>query len=300
MNLSLCTISFRHQLVSLTDLARWARACHFDSLEIWGVHARNLMDQAQYNRQWLADYGLTVSMLSDYLPLQGSERACRAKVQLMCQLARHWGTGKLRTFAGDQASAGVDASARQRMTQRLRTIARLCADYGITLVVETHPNTLADCLASIHQLLAEVDCTNVKLNFDVLHVWESGAEPCAAFDELHAQVAHLHLKNIDHAEHLQVFAPSNVYSPAGKRTGMVPLFNGAVDYRTFLQHLQSRYAEHYHGWEASLEWFGNDCWQVLNDDRYRVQQCSQESRAASMFKRRAITEMQPSSLRSFI
>jgi 3-dehydroshikimate dehydratase len=298
MNLSLCTISFRHHLASMTDLARWARACHFDSLEIWGVHARNLMDQAQYNRQWLADYGLTVSMLSDYLPLQGSEQASRAKVQLMCQLARHWGAGKLRTFAGDQASAAVDAHTRQRMAQRLRNSAKLCADYGITLVVETHPNTLADSLSSIHQLLAEVDCVNVKLNFDVLHVWESGAEPCAAFDELHAHIAHLHLKNIDHTEHLQVFAPSNVYSPSGERTGMVPLFNGAVDYWAFLQHLQSSYTEHYHRLEASLEWFGNDSWQVLNDDRYRVQQCSQANWTASIFKQPANTGTQRSSFRS--
>lgn len=281
MNLSLCTISFRHHLVSLTDLARWARACHFDSLEIWGVHARNLMDQAQYNRLWLSDYGLSVSMLSDYLPLQGNEQACRSKVQLMCQLARHWGAGKLRTFAGDQGSGAVSAEARERMTARLREIARLCADYGVTLVVETHPNTLADSLASTHQLLAEVDSDNLKLNFDVLHVWESGADPCVAFDELHSHIVHLHLKNIDHAEHLSVFAPGNVYSPAGERTGMVPLFNGAVDYSGFFQYLQHRYPQQYHRFEASLEWFGNDCWQVLNDDRYRVQQCSQWPRMSA-------------------
>lgn len=275
MKLSLCTISFRHHLVSMDDLARWARACHFDSLELWGVHARNLTDQAQYHRQWLADYGLSVSMLSDYLPLQGNEVASRAKVQLMCQLARHWGAGKLRTFAGDQSSAAVSVDTRQRMTRRLREIAKLCADYGVTLVVETHPNTLADSLASIHQLLTEVGSDNMKLNFDVLHLWESGADPCVAFDELHGHIAHLHLKNIDHAGHLNVFAPGNVYSPAGERTGMVSLFNGAVDYSGFFQHLQRQYLHQYHRLEASLEWFGNDCWQVLNDDRYRVQQCSQ-------------------------
>lgn len=282
MKLSLCTISFRHHLTSMTDLACWAQARHFDSLELWGVHARHLMDQRHYNRDWLAGFGLNVSMVSDYFPLLAEPCAIAHKVELMCQLACHWGSRKLRTFAGDVGSVDVDTATRQRMVANLRQMADICAQAGVTLVVETHPGTLADNLVSTRQLLEEVSSPNLKINFDVLHVWESGVNPIEAFDRLQSDIVHLHLKNIDRAEHLGVFAPANVYSPAGERAGMVPLFEGVVDYAGFLAHIRQRYPGRYSELDASLEWFGSDCWQTLNDDRYRLQQFAQHAPTAAV------------------
>ena len=42
MNVAVCTISFRHQLISIDELASWAQAQRFQGIELWGVHARNL------------------------------------------------------------------------------------------------------------------------------------------------------------------------------------------------------------------------------------------------------------------
>ena len=49
----LCTISFRHQLVSLPELATWAGATGFDGIELWGVHARHLSEQPGLDGRWL-------------------------------------------------------------------------------------------------------------------------------------------------------------------------------------------------------------------------------------------------------
>lgn len=52
MRLALCTISFRHHLVSIGELARFARGHGFDGIELWGVHARNL--GPGNHAEWLA------------------------------------------------------------------------------------------------------------------------------------------------------------------------------------------------------------------------------------------------------
>lgn len=60
---------------------------------------------------------------------------------------------------------------------------------------------------------------------------------------------------------LGVFEPANVYAAAGKRTGMTALFDGAVDYLEFLDELFER-----DNVDASLEWFGGDCYNILAND----------------------------------
>ena len=42
MNLSVCTITFRHQLISIAEIAKWSVANGFQGIELWGAHATNL------------------------------------------------------------------------------------------------------------------------------------------------------------------------------------------------------------------------------------------------------------------
>lgn len=276
MKLSICTISFRHQLVSIDQLVTWARANHFQGIELWGVHAKNLAEQPSYNQSWLAGFGLSASMISDYLPLQGPETAAFQKVQHLCLLAKHWGATKLRTFASNLGSHQVTEAERQEITRRMRDICQWTAQHGITLIVEIHPGTLADTMASTLRLLEDVNQPNLKINFDVLHVWESGADPVEAFQLLKPDIEHFHLKNISSAELLSVFSPPNVYSASGSREGLVPLFDGAVDYQRFLNYLREHADPKFWHMDASLEWFGDQCKKVLSEDRYKIQQLFQQ------------------------
>lgn len=266
MNLAICTISFRHHLISIEEVARWAQAHRFQGIELWGAHARNLAGDEKYGAEWLADYGLAVLMLSDYLPLDAPLDELWAKLEQLSALARRWETRKLRTFAGRLGSAETSAAARARVVERLRGACQRLADRGQLLLVETHPSTLADTAESTMQLLAEVDHPALRINFDVLHVWEAGDDPLVALQRLRPHVSHLHLKNVSQRERLDVFAPANVYSAAGSRVGMVPLFEGVFDYQSFLADLpgDSR-------WDASLEWFGDDVKGTLSRDRRAIE-----------------------------
>lgn len=266
MNLSVCTISFRHHLISLEQLARWAKAHQFQGIELWGVHAKNLGERPEHGIAWLRANGLRVSMLSDYLPLGGDRQRAIDKAESLCRLARVWNTEKVRTFAGDVASASVSREERAAWVVRLRELCEVAAAHGLLLVVETHPNTLADTRESTLRLLSEVYHPALRLNFDVIHVWESGVDPLRSFRELEPHIAHVHLKNVSAREALSVFSPANVYAPAGDRSGMVRLFEGAYDFEHFLRALMSEHPRRWRELDASLEWFGPDALPTLSHD----------------------------------
>jgi len=279
MKVSLCTITFRHHLVSLEDLAAWAGANGFDGIELWGAHARNLdarnLDARTMahapgcDAAWLARLGLSVPMISDYLPLGGDPDALLRKTADLCRLAQRWQAPKIRSFAGDRASRDASAAEKAAIAERLRMVCALAADHGLSLLVETHPNTLADTLDATRALIEAVDHPALKVNFDVLHVWEGGDDPIAARRALHPHIGHYHLKNIRSRADLGVFEPANVYAAAGRWDGMVPLFEGAVDYASFLADLAADPAGGPRA-EGSLEWFGEDCHEILLRDRRAV------------------------------
>ncbi|WP_444940719.1 sugar phosphate isomerase/epimerase family protein [Microbulbifer sp. ZKSA004] len=275
MILSICTISFRHQLVSIDHLAKWAKHNHFQGIELWGTHAKNLASQPEYNKDWLADYGLKITMLSDYLALYATEAELHKQVEHLCYLAKHWGAKKIRTFAGSEASANTSEHGFARLTKTLRKVCQWMSRHDLNLIIETHPNTYADSVPATKHLLQSVACDNLQINFDVLHVWESKTEVIPAFEALKDNINHIHLKNVSSAEFLNVFSPANVYSASGSREGIVPLFDGAVNYQEFVSHISQHPDKRVRNIEASLEWFGNDCKETLARDRYLIQQLQQ-------------------------
>jgi len=265
MKLSICTISFRHHLHSLDQISHWAQAHSFQGIELWGIHAKNLADEPHYGADWLYAYGLETSMLSDYLPLEASESDLLEETKKLSQLAKHWGTKKIRTFVGKKGSAQTTKRERNELVEKLHLICEFLYAEGQSVLVETHPNTLADNLASTIQLLEETNHPALRINFDVLHVWESGINPIEAMNQLGPYVSHFHFKNIASRSQLDVFSPNNVYAAAGSRKGMVPLFEGAVNYQDFLEELIPTMDVN-----ASLEWFGPNVKEVLVKDRKQI------------------------------
>ncbi|RYD23137.1 MAG: sugar phosphate isomerase/epimerase [Verrucomicrobiaceae bacterium] len=265
MNLSLCTISLRHSLVSFGQVVEWAAQRGFSGIELWGAHAVNLRDQAGHEFERLRSHGLRVPMLSDYLPVQGEHEAMIGKTLDLCRIANGWGAGKLRTFAGNKGSHEVSGEERREWTRRMHELCGIVEDHGLTLIVETHPQTLADTRESTLRLIEEIDHPALRLNFDVIHVWESGADPFKFISEVEPLVAHMHLKNVRSRSFLPEFQPANVYAPAGSRSGMVNLFDGAFDYRKFLSFVMAG-TSLWPTLDASLEWFGPDVLATLEQD----------------------------------
>lgn len=270
MKLSICTISFRHHLYSIDQLAHFAKTQGFQGIELWGAHAKNLADEPHYGADWLRSYDLETSMLSDYLPLEAPIAEMMAETERLSSLATHWGTKKIRTFVGKKGSADTSKEERHELISRLRILCDYLESKGQDLLVETHPNTLTDNLPSTMQLLEETNHPSLRVNFDVLHIWESEINPIFALKQLHPHISHFHFKNIASRAQLDVFSPNNVYAAAGSREGMVPLFEGAVDYDEFLAAARSISEV-----DASLEWFGPNVKSVLAKDAQEVKRALQ-------------------------
>lgn len=260
MNISLCTITFRHHLISLEQIADWASRNGFQGIEIWGAHTRHIPYANGYDARWLAGFGLHVPMVSDYLPLHQPDDL-QSKTAAALDQARRWGTFNIRTFAGPAASADTPEPERATITQALRFACERVADQGRYLLIETHPGTLADTLASTVRLLDEVDHPALAVNFDALHVWEGGDDPCTAWRVLRPWIRNYHFKNIAARSALPVFAPNNIYDAAGSRDGIVPLFEGEMDYGPLLRDLAEEADA-----PISLEWFGGDVFNTLKRD----------------------------------
>ncbi|MDM5227561.1 sugar phosphate isomerase/epimerase [Cytobacillus sp. NJ13] len=274
MKLSLCTISFRHHLQSIDQIAHYAQTNGFQGIELWGVHAKNLAEDIHYGSEWLSSYNLETTMLSDYLPLDAPLPVLMTEMQRVCALAHRWGTKKIRTFAGTKGSADISRLERIELVSRMKMLCKMAEAEGQMLLVETHPNTLTDNPSSTLQLIEETDHSALRVNFDVLHIWESGVDPLFALKQLRPYISHFHFKNIQSRSQLGVFAPNNVYAAAGSREGMVSLFEGAVDYRMFL-----REASDLIEMDASLEWFGPNVKGILTKDSKEIMRILQAQNA---------------------
>ncbi|MEP3346784.1 MAG: sugar phosphate isomerase/epimerase [Litoreibacter sp.] len=260
MNISLCTITFRHHLLSLEQIADWASRNGFQGIEIWGAHAQNIPFASGHDGRWLAAFGLRVPMISDYLPLE-NPAALSPKTTAVLHQARRWGSDNIRTFAGKTSSAVISVDDRAQITDALRMACSQIADQGCNLLIETHPATLADTLASTVQLIEEVNHPALSINFDALHVWEGGDDPVEAYKVLQPKIRNYHFKNIGHRTELPVFGPDNIYNAAGSRQGIVPLFEGAMSYDGLLSELKDAPDA-----PISLEWFGGDVFNTLKRD----------------------------------
>ncbi|MFE6137227.1 sugar phosphate isomerase/epimerase family protein [Bacillus sp. NPDC057893] len=266
MKYSLCTISFRHQLISFTDIVQFAYENGFEGIELWGTHAQNLYMQERETTEreldFLKDKNLEVTMISDYLDISllADFQKTLEKCEQLVTLANWFNTNKIRTFAGQKGSEDFSEQERKEYVKRIRMICDLFAQHNMYILLETHPNTLTDTLPSTLKLLEEVNHPYLKINLDFLHIWESGADPVDSFQRLKPWIQHYHFKNISSAEYLHVFEPNNVYAAAGSRIGMVPLFEGIVNYDEIIQEVSD--TEQF----ASLEWFGHNAKDILKEE----------------------------------
>ncbi|QMV40604.1 sugar phosphate isomerase/epimerase family protein [Cohnella cholangitidis] len=260
LNYYLCSISFRHELVSFDKLVHFAHEIGFSGIELWGAHAKALMryDPLEVTRSIdrMHSKGLNISMISDYIDLMTeSGRSSNVLEQggLLLSMARLFRTRKIRIFAGNKPSASASASEWQRCIANLRQTAELASEFGMYVVIETHPNTLADTLESTLRLLTNVGHDHVRINLDFLHLWESGCNPIVAYEQLRDWTVNYHLKNISDRNRLDVFEPRNVYSPMGGRAGMVGLSKGAIDYSEIMERLERDETSE----PLAIEWFGD-------------------------------------------
>ncbi|MEK0316183.1 sugar phosphate isomerase/epimerase family protein [Cohnella sp. 56] len=269
MNMYLCSISFRHELVSFGELIDYAAAAGFDGIELWGVHGRALLrSRPQELPRMLDDMnarGLGISMVSDYADLLAPDDRLPELLQRweeLLDMAQAFRTRHIRLFAGSRPSVAADERDWSRCAERLRELARIAAEQGVSIVIETHPDTLADTLQSTLRLLRDTNHSHVRINLDFLHLWESGTAPLEAYRALSEWTVNFHVKNVASPDHVELFAPVNVFSPSGRRTGMTGLSSGAIDYSAVFDRLCRDGVQH----PVAIEWFGEQPYQHLRSE----------------------------------
>ncbi|WP_020615694.1 sugar phosphate isomerase/epimerase family protein [Paenibacillus daejeonensis] len=261
MRHALCTISYRHQLTSFRTLIELADRLDYEGIELWGAHASQLYDldrrQAAEDLRYLRATGREISMISDYIDIspQADRAASREHCLRQIERARWFGARRIRIFAGNRASRDLTHGEREAIIEHALSLGQSCRESGIELLMETHPGTLLDHLEVTVKIMRQAAsaCPGVLgLNLDVLHLWETGTAPLEGWLQLETWTRSLHLKNIDHLDHVGVFAPEQVYAASGNRKGMRGLSEGAIDYRSLLAELAPLPIY------GAVEWFGPD------------------------------------------
>ena len=237
MKINICTISFRHSLVSFSELVLLAKDLKVSGIELWYPHAVSLLNK--YNMDifnTLDELHIDIPMISGYLNLlceNGVFKGELNRLQKMITAAEKFKCKTIRIFAGNVCSRYFDNDMLDKCIKRIRIICDVLSENDLFLAVETHPNTLADTLDSTIKLVEKTDKKNFKINYDVLHLWENGDDMIEAYKILKDSIINFHLKNISERKYLPVFDPMNIYSPAGARDGIILLKEGLIDYEFY-------------------------------------------------------------------
>ena len=154
----LVSITFRQ--LAPQDVIDLARQAGLDSIE-WGgdVHVpHGDVARAREVAAQTTAAGLRVSSYGSYYRLRREEPA---PFEDVLATAVALGAPLIRVWAGDTASADVDAAERERIVQESRRIAELAAQAGVGISYEYHGNTLTDTRESAVALLQAVDHPNM-------------------------------------------------------------------------------------------------------------------------------------------
>lgn len=256
MKTSFCTIAYRNQRASLKDIIFKVSDCGYDAVEIWGHHiskASSLWDI----KYALAITGIGVSVVSPYFNFTGNAGEWKkgiARAEYFIECASELGASAIRCFTGRIGSGAATAEQWRDCITGMRAIADMAGRKGVSVLIETHPDTLADTTASTLRLIKGIARENAGIIYDFYNMWET--EPDSLHDSfltLFPYVRHVHLKNaITGREKNSPF--SLVHTKEPDLSSISYLEEGDVDYHEFLELLRNKQYEGY----VSIEWFGHD------------------------------------------
>ncbi|MDH0616018.1 MULTISPECIES: TIM barrel protein [unclassified Agrobacterium] len=187
----LCSVTFRS--LSPQAVIDLAAANGIRSIE-WGgdIHVPpGDLGNARDVGERTAKAGLTVSSYGSYI---FAPDFAPDDVTAVLETARALGAGHIRIWPGSRKRPSADYSPGERRaaTEALATIARLAHDYGITIGLEYHPNSLTDTLPSALQLMQDLPVPNL------FFYWQPAPglplnDALAEISALGSRICHLHV-----------------------------------------------------------------------------------------------------------
>jgi len=201
MKVSFCTIAFRHRPMALEDMIFIISKLGYDGIEIWGRHLKGHETSLRKIREILEKRKIEVSMLSPYFDFTNNRHRWIKSIEeakRMIAFARELNSPLIRCFSGQIGSEYATRKQWENGVEGIKHFAELAKKEGITIAIETHPNTLADTTTSILKLLEEINMENVRINLDFYNMWETEQkDPIEILDMLYPYTVHIHAKNAD-------------------------------------------------------------------------------------------------------
>ena len=243
MKLSFCTIGFRHRKTALEDLIFILSKLGYDGIEIWGPHLNGYETSLDKISRILEQRGLKVCSLSPYFNFTDSYAkwvSSIAEAEKFIAFAIELGCPFIRCFTGEVGSKWATEKQWDDGVSGIREIAGLAKKAGITIAIETHPNTLADTIPASLKLLHDIGMENVKFILDFYNLWEiDQKDPLEVLEELYPYTVHIHAKNADLGR--GKISPFRYVMDANRALDSVrPLDNGDLDYKAILTELVRR------------------------------------------------------------
>jgi sugar phosphate isomerase/epimerase len=226
MKLGLLTAAFPDQ--SLEEVARWAAASGFESLEIasWPAEAGNRRryggvshldverlgeSEARAVRELLDAHGLEISALAYYPnpldPDAGARRAAQDHLKQVILAAEQLGVRTVGTFVGRDRSQPVSRSLAQ-FEEQWPPLVAFAAEHGTRIAIENCPmifsedewpggNNLAYSPALWRRMFEMVPAENFGLNFDPSHLIWQFIDVGRAVRDFAPRIFHVHAKDME-------------------------------------------------------------------------------------------------------
>jgi len=243
MKVSFCTIAFRHRPMLLEDMIFIISKLGYDAIEIWGRHLKGYETSLRKIREILEKRKIKVSMISPYFDFTNNRRSWIKSIEeakRMITFAVELESPLIRCFTGQIGSEYVTDRQWENGVEGIKHFAELAKEEGITIAIETHPNTLADTISSTLKLIEEVNMENVKINLDIYNIWEQEQKsPLEIIEALYPHTVYIHTKNADLKEG-RVNQFNYVMDKDRELSAVRSLKEGDLDYNIILKELLRR------------------------------------------------------------
>lgn len=238
---SLSTSAFleRASRLGYDSVMLMAKRPHVAPLDVDADERRRLREQLERLRLGVAclagynDFGLrgdAVGTPFDELQL--------LYVRELCRLARDLGCPLVRLFTGFVPAGVSPDEAWRRCVLALRESSRIAAGFGVTIGVQNH-HDVACHFESLRDLIEDVGEPNCRLMFDAWTVALHGDDVIAAAAELAPLTVHTTIADYVQRPQYRYAAELVNYLPGPAAVRAVPMGEGFIDYRGFLQALQA-------------------------------------------------------------
>ncbi len=163
-----------------------------DGIELWGRHLENLGEaEVEALAGAIKASSQKVEMLAPYWDFSSSDEAVEKSLGDAHEYLRIkdiFNCNRIRVFTGAPASAEATEQNWQRALKGMNELARMYDGTGVTFVVETHGDQLADTPESCRRLMEELDEPSVRLNYQ-----QMGGAPSDELDLIYPWVSHVHV-----------------------------------------------------------------------------------------------------------